>query len=116
MNVSEEKSFEFAVKVIEAAKEVRSIYKEYDLTSQFVRSGTSIGANVCEAIKAQSRKDFIAKMSIASKEANEVRYWIRLMKRTGHLDEKQGEELLSSADELVRILTSIVKSSQEKHS
>ena len=116
MNVSEEKSFEFAVKVIETAKEMRSKHNEYELTSQFVRSGTSIGANVSEAVKAQSRRDFIAKMSIASKEANEVRYWIRLMKRTGYISEGQGDELLASADELVRILTSIVKSSQEKNS
>ena len=116
MNVVEEKSFEFAVKVIETAKAMRRVHKEYELTSQFVRSGTSVGANVCEAVKAQSRKDFISKMSIASKEANEVRYWIRLLKRTGYVDEKQGNELLVSAEELIRILTSIVKSSQENHS
>ena len=61
MNVAEEKSFDFAVKVIETVKEMRKTHKEYDLTGQFVRSGTSIGANVCEAIKAQSRKDFIQK-------------------------------------------------------
>ena len=116
MNVIETKSFEFAVEVIEAAKEVRKTHKEYDLTSQFVRSGTSVGANVCEAIKAQSRKDFIAKMSIASKEANEVNYWIRLLKRTGYISEGQGEKLLRLSDELIRILTSIVKSSQEGNS
>ena len=116
MNVSEEKSFEFAVRVIETAKEIRSAHKEYDLTSQFVRSGTSIGANVCEAIKAQSRKDFISKMSIASKEANETRYWIRLLMRTGYVSEERGNGLLASVEELIRILTSIVKSSKEKNS
>ena len=81
--ITEEKSFQFAVEVVKAAKEIRSKHKEYDLTSQFVRSGTSMGANVSEAQKAQSHRDFIAKMSIASKEANETRYWIRLMTAAG---------------------------------
>ena len=116
MNVAEDKSFDFAVEVIETAKEIRSVHREYDLTSQFVRSGTSIGANVCEAIKAQSRKDFVAKMSIASKEANEVRYWIKLLKRTKYVTAERGDELLTLASELVKILTSIVKTSQENTS
>ena len=111
MNVSEEKSFAFAVKVVEAVKEMRIKHKEYDLASQLVRSGTSIGANVSEAQKAQTKKDFIAKMSIASKEANESCYWIRLMVATGYLDEATSKELLTLANELVRILTSIVKTS-----
>ena len=115
MNIIEQKSFDFAVKVIETVKEIRATHKEYDLTSQFLRSGTSVGANVSEAIKAQSRKDFIAKMSIASKEANEVRYWIRLLKQTRYVSEEQGYVLLGLVEELVRILTSIVKSSQEKN-
>ena len=114
MSVSEEKSFAFAVKVVETTKEIRTRHKEYDITSQFVRSGTSIGANVCEAQKAQSKRDFIAKMSIASKEANEVCYWIRLMTETGYVENAKSKELLSDAKELVRILTSIVKTSQEK--
>ena len=114
MSVSEEKSFAFAIKVVESAKEVRAKHREYDITSQFVRSGTSVGANVSEAQKAQTKKEFIAKMSIASKEANEVCYWIRLMTETGYLDGTKSKELISLAEELVRILTSIVKTSQEK--
>ena len=113
MSVAEEKSFMFAVKVVEAAKEIRAKHKEYDVTSQFMRSGTSIGANVSEAQRAQTKKDFIAKMSIASKEANEVFYWIRLMTATGYLNEAMSNELSSMAAELRRILTSIVKTSQE---
>ena len=111
--VTEEKSFVFAVDVVKTAKALRSEYKEYDLTGQFVRSGTSIGANVCEAEKAQTNKEFIAKMSIASKEANETRYWIRLLRATDYLSQTDGERLLAQVDELVRLLTSIVKSSQE---
>ena len=114
MSVSEEKSFAFAVKVVEAVKEIRSKHREYDLTSQLVRSGTSIGANVSEAQKAQTKKDFIAKMSIASKEANETFYWIRLMTATGYLDEVKSGELIALAQELLKILTSIVKTAQEK--
>ena len=112
-NVIEEKSFQFAVDAVKTAKKVRSEHKEYDLTGQFVRSGTSIGANVNEAQKAQSRKEFIAKMSIASKEANETRYWIRLMKATGYLEEETGNRLQEQASELIRLLTRIVKSTQE---
>ena len=116
LSVSEEKSFAFAVKVVETMKEVQLKHKEHDLTRQLLRSGTSIGANVSEAQKAQSKKDFISKMSIASKEANEACYWIRLMTATGYLDETISVELIALANELVRILTSIVKTSQEKHS
>ena len=113
MGMVEEKSFQFAVDVVKAAKKVRSEHKEYDLTGQFVRSGTSIGANVSEAQKAQSKKDFITKMSIASKEANETRYWIRLMTATGYLDDATSQSLHSQADGLIKLLTRIVKSSQE---
>ena len=114
MNVIEEKSFAFAVNVVSTVKEMRRTQKEYELTSQFVRSGTSIGANVSEAVKAQSKNDFIAKMSIASKEANETRYWIRLLRETKYLDEAKGKELQAQAEELIRILTSIIKTSQER--
>ena len=114
MSVSEEKSFAFAVKIVETVKEIRLKHKEYDLTRQLIRSGTSIGANVSEAQKAQTKKDFTAKMSIASKEANEVFYWIRLMAATGYLEEAKSGELTALAHELMRILTSIVKTSQDK--
>ena len=110
---SEEKSFAFAVDVVNTAKMIRATHREYDLTSQFVRSGTSIGANVSEAQKAQSKRDFAAKMSIASKEANETRYWIRLLRATGYLDEDTSKKLHGQVNELIRLLTSIVKSSQE---
>ena len=113
MNVIEEKSFNFAIKVIKIAKELRSEHREYDLTSQFVRSGTSVGANVSEAQQAQSKKDFIAKMSIAKKEANEVRYWTRLLSATEYLTEEKSKETLQEIEEILKILTSIVKTSQE---
>ena len=115
MGIGEEKSFAFAVKIVKTAKEVREIHKEYDLTRQLVRSGTSVGANVSEAQKAQSTKDFISKLSIASKEAEESRYWIRLLVATGYLEESAGKTLLRDAEELIRILTSSVKTAQKKN-
>ena len=115
MGVGEEKSFAFAVKTVKTMKEVQKQQHEYDLTRQLIRSGTSIGANVCEAQKAQSPKDFISKLSIASKEAEESRYWIRLLIATEYLEEAVGNELLRDADELIRLLTSSVKTMQRKN-
>ena len=112
MNVIQEKSFAFAVRVVETIKAVRAKEKEYDLTGQLIRSGTSIGANVSEAQKAQTPKEFASKMSIAAKEASEALYWIRLMVTTEYLSGCEGRELTVMAEELVRILTSIVKTSQ----
>ena len=114
MGIGEEKSFAFAVKIVKTVKVIREQHREYDLTRQLVRSGTSIGANVSEAQKAQSTKDFISKLSIASKEAEETRYWLRLLIATEYLEETAGEELLSDVSELIRILTSSVKTMQTK--
>ena len=115
MGIGEEKSFAFAVKIVKAMKKVQSQYHEHDLTRQLIRSGTSIGANVSESQKAQSTKDFISKLSIASKEAEESRYWIRLLVATEYLEESAGNVLLSDVEELIRILTSSIKTLQEKN-
>ncbi len=106
-NVIVEKSFEFALSIIGLCKELRQ-HHEYVLADQLLRSGTSIGANVEEATAAQSKKDFVSKMSIASKEARESRYWLRL------LDKSQTVKMdysgyISDATEIVGILTAIVK-------
>jgi len=110
-NLIQEKSFEFAIEIIELYKELNS-KNEFIISKQLLRSGTSIGANVEEALAAQSRKDFIAKMSIASKEARETRYWLTLLQ----VSQIVKCELSAESDkinELIKILTSIVKSSQE---
>ena len=114
MGAIEEKSFAFAVEIVKTVKDMRTKHQEYDLTRQLMRSGTSIGANVSEAKGAQSTRDFIAKLSIASKEAQETRYWIRLLRATGYLEESDGSDLLRKAEELVRMLTSSVKTLQKK--
>ena len=85
-NIILDKSFEFAIRVVNLHKHLCNDHKEYTLSKQLLRSGTSIGANINEAQAAQSKKDFIAKMSIASKEARESKYWIELLKKTKYLD------------------------------
>lgn len=109
-----EKSFEFAAKSVYAYK-LMVAEKEYALSKQFIRSATSIGANIEEAGAGISRKDFIAKMAIASKEAREVNYWLRLFEATKLYDIVL-TNLRECSEELVRLTTSIVKSAQEKSS
>ena len=106
-----ELSFEFSLKIIELYKRLVE-KKEFVLSKQILRSGTSIGANVEEAIAAQSRKDFISKMAIASKEARETRYWLRLLDKSRLVDIEYSEYLIG-VEHLINILTKIVKTSQE---
>ena len=108
-----ERSFEFAVRVVRLCR----FLDEQDrstrtLASQLLRSGTSIGANIEEAQAGQSKADFIAKMSISRKEARETLYWLRLLKAADIVEANKLDDITREADELVRILTSIVKTSQ----
>jgi four helix bundle protein len=104
-----EKSFAFAEVVVETYKKLIYERKEYVLSKQFLRSGTSIGANVSEAMFGQSKKDFASKLSIARKEANETIYWIRLMQRTGFLENDVTTTLKELCEEILRLLTAIIK-------
>lgn len=107
-----DKSFEFSLKIIEVYKEMINRH-EYVISKQVLRSGTSIGANINEAQAAQSRKDFISKMSIASKEARETKYWLNLLSKS-QLIPKMNEQitsLLHEIDDIINILTKIVKTS-----
>lgn len=110
-NVVQEKSYRFALDII-ALYQKAVAQKEYTLSKQFLRSGTSVGANVEEAVSAQSRRDFVAKLSIARKEARETRYWLRLF-RDSRLVRIHVESELAKAEELLRILTSIIKTTTE---
>ena len=111
-----EKSFQFSVRIVRLYKYLVSERKEFVLSKQLLRSGTSIGANVNEAQAAQSKADFIAKMSIASKEARETQYWINLLIKTDYIDitEQHVITLMDASSELTKLLTSIVKTSQSK--
>jgi len=115
-NIVLDKSFNFSVRVVNLYKYLCDEKKEYVLSKQLLRSGTSIGANINEAQAGQSKKDFIAKMAIASKEARESKYWIDLLIKTDYLeaDSKHTKSLLSEIEEIVKLLTSIVKTSQKK--
>jgi four helix bundle protein len=110
-SIIQKKSFDFALEIIALYCQMRK-RGEYDLSRQLLRSGTSIGANAEEATAAQSRNDFLSKMSIASKEARETRYWLRLLKES-HLVDLDYTEALEHVEELIRILTSIVKTTSE---
>jgi len=116
-NVILDRSSDFAVRVVRLYKFLCEEKKEYVLSKQLLRSGTSIGANVNEAQAGQSKNDFIAKMSIASKEARESKYWVDLLVKTDYLNpnDKHVCSLVNDIDEIVKLLTSIVKSSQENN-
>jgi four helix bundle protein len=113
-NIIQNKSFEFAIRVVNLYRHLTEERKEYVLSKQLLRSGTSIGANVEEAIGGQTRKDFGSKMSIAYKEARETRYWLRLMKATDYLNEKQADSMLQDCEENLRILSTITKTIYKK--
>jgi len=109
-NVILVKSFDFALQIIELYKSMKEQH-EYVLSKQLLRSGTSIGANVEEATAAISKRDFAHKMSISSKEARETRYWLRLIQHS-KIVSVDVDGLLTRSEELIRILTSIVKTTQ----
>lgn len=111
-SIIQKKSFEFALEIVRLYRELQD-RREYVLSKQLLRSGTSIGANVEEASAAQSRNDFLAKMSIASKEARETKYWLRLLQEAKIVDIDTTSQL-TYIDELIRILTSIVKTTSSK--
>ena len=106
-NVIQEKSYQFAIKIVKTSKYLVDQKKEFILSKQLLRSGTSIGANVEEAIGGQSKKDFFAKLSISYKEARETKYWIRLLFDTDYINEPTKTELLNDCEEILRIIGSI---------
>ncbi|MCK9414382.1 MAG: four helix bundle protein [Prolixibacteraceae bacterium] len=112
-NVVMDKSFKFALNVIKASSFLIHEKREFILSKQLVRSGTSIGALIKEAEHAQSKADFINKMNIALKEANETEYWLMLIKESDYGSEVNYKSLLEECKELIRMLVSIVKTSKD---
>lgn len=112
-NIIKNKSFEFAFKVVRLVQTIQKTKKEYVLSKQLLRSGTAIGAHISEAEHAESRKDFIHKMNIGLKEANETRYWLELSYYTDYLDNFTYNDLHNDVTEIIRLLASIVKSSKK---
>ena len=111
-NVVEEKSFQLAIRTIRLYQYLRSKKKEFVLSKQLLRSGTSVGANVAEAQQAQSRADFLSKINIALKEAAETEYWLRLLRATDYLEEKEFRSIYSDCEQVKKLLVAIVKTAK----
>ncbi len=111
-NIVKEKSFKLAVAIVELYKYLKEEKKESVMSRQLLRSGTAVGALIREAEHAESKKDFIHKMSIALKECNESEYWLDLLKHTGFLNSAEYELIQAQNREVLRLLIAIVKSSK----
>lgn len=113
-SVLRDKSYSFALRVIKLHKHLTGQHKEYTLSKQVLRSGTSIGALVREAQYAQSIKDFVNKLSIALKEANETEYWMLLLKDTDFITKKMHDNIQPDISELKKLLTSSINTAKKK--
>jgi four helix bundle protein len=107
------KSYQFAIRIIKAYKYLSSEQKEFVLSKQMLRSGTAVGALIREAEHAESKADFIHKLNISLKEANETEYWLMLLHDTEYLDEKSFNSIVSDCQELIKMLISIIKTSKK---
>ena len=112
-NVVEDKSFRFAIRIVRLYQYLRVSKKEFVLSKQLLRSGTSIGANIAEAQQAQSRADFVSKINIALKEAAETEYWLRLLRATDFLEEHEFLSVFNDCVQVKKLLVSIVKTSRK---
>lgn len=111
-NAIQEKSYNFALDIIRLVRIVQDQKREFILTKQLIRSGTSIGANVREADSSESKADFIHKLAIAQKECTESMYWIELLKDSGYIDNMEFERIHPKAIEIMRLITSIIKTAK----
>lgn len=112
-SVVRNKSFAFAVRVVRLCQHLQETRHEFLMTRQLLRCGTAVGALIREADQAESRPDFVHKMSIALKEANETEYWIQLLRETGYIDTKGAESIGADLTEILKLLVTIVKKSKE---
>ncbi len=113
-SILKQKSFDFAVRIIKLYKYLKRNYSEYELSQQLIRCGTSIGALVREAEYAESRKDFIHKLSIGLKEANEAVYWLELLFATQYISKKMFDSMIKDGTEILKMLISSVKTSKSR--
>ena len=112
-NIIQIKSRAFAIRIIRLYRYLVETKKEYVLSKQLLRSGTSIGANICEALCGVSKKDFLSKMHISFKECVETQYWLDLMAETDYLSKEEYDSISSDCEELRKLLSSITKSTNE---
>ena len=113
-NVLKEKSFSFALRVVKLTQYLKRDKKEYVISKQVLRSGTSVGALICEAEYAQSKPDFINKLSIGLKEANETYYWLRLLYEGNYITEIMFNSLKPQINELIKLLTSSINTAKKR--
>jgi len=113
-NILKDKSYVFALEIIKTYRHLTIDKKEYVLSKQLLRSGTSIGANIEESVGGQSEKDFYSKLSIAYKEARESNYWIRLLRDSNLLENNESEKLINYCDEIIRIIGKIQSTLRQK--
>jgi four helix bundle protein len=114
-NFLKEKSYAFALQIVKLYRYLAQEKREFVLSKQLLRSGTSIGANIEEANQAESRMDFIHKLSIAHKEAFETHYWLRLLRDGGYLEDAIAQPILSDCEQIQRMLTASIKTSKSNH-
>jgi four helix bundle protein len=112
-SILRDKSYAFAIAIVKACHHIQKEQKEFVLSAQIIKSGTSIGANADEAIGGVSRKDFINKFGISYKEARETKYWLRLLEATDYIDNEMATSYLNDVEEILKIIGSIIKSSNE---
>jgi len=113
-SIISEKSYAFALLIISIYKELK-IQNEFILSKQILRSGTSIGANVNEAISAESKKDFVHKLGISLKEARETKYWLNLLKDSDYINQETFNKLNKNCEELIKILSSIILTTKQRY-
>jgi len=113
-NVLKEKSFSFALRVVKLARYLKRDKREFVISKQVLRSGTSVGALICEAEYAQSKPDFINKLSISLKEANETYYWLRLLYEGNYISKIMFKSIKPQINELIKLLTSSIKTAKDK--
>lgn len=111
----QEKCIDFAVRVDALRKDLNKRHHEYNKADQVDRCASSIGANYSEAVFAESESDYIHKLGIAQKEANETIYWLKVIHRCGYIENEEFQDLIADAEELIRIITAIIVSLKRKH-
>ena len=112
-NILADKTISFAIRIVNCCKFLVTDQKEFVMSKQVLRSGTSIGANVHECIQAQSKADFVSKMGIALKEASETSYWLTLLNKTGYMSDSMFDSIKSDLDEIMKIIISSIKTTKK---
>ncbi len=113
-NIILDKTYNYAIRIVKLYQYLCKEKKEFELSRQILRSGTSIGANVEESVGGLSRKDFLAKLGVSYREARETRFWLRLLRDTDYISKEQSESMLEDLEEIIRIITAIQKTIKNK--